>query len=378
MRLLPFTDIERKTPIISVEENLLMITVKEIAKRCGVSPSTVSNILNGRTNVGEQTKQRVLECVKETGYQPNYFAQSIRNQSSRMISIITEDLNAFGTNAIVQSVMEYCDDRNYRTILMNLRLYQKWANTWYDDTEKVMSSLSPSIQESHAIKVSGIIYIAGHCRKISYFQPDFPLPTVISYGLSQENMHPSIIIDDEKGGYDATHYLLAKGHKKIGLLAGVIDNLHTKSRLLGYQKALFEGGVLYNPALVQYGDWYRKSGYDGAKALLDEGVTAVFCMNDTMAAGVYDYLYEAGINVGKDISVVGFDNMEKSDFMHPRLTTVEIQLSEVGRKSAEVLIDMMENANKVDGEYSPVLIPCNVIERDSVFDSTQLIQPENI
>jgi len=113
MRLLPFTDIERKTPIISVEENLLMITVKEIAKRCGVSPSTVSNILNGRTNVGEQTKQRVLECVKETGYQPNYFAQSIRNQSSRMISIITEDLNAFGTNPIVQSVMEYCDDRNY-------------------------------------------------------------------------------------------------------------------------------------------------------------------------------------------------------------------------------------------------------------------------
>ena len=345
-----------------------MITVKEIARRCDVSPSTVSNILNGRANVGEQTRQRVMDCVKETGYQPNYFAQSIRNQSSSMISIITEDLNAFGTNAIVQSTMEYCEDHNYRTVLMNLRLYQKWSNTWYNDIEKVKASLNPVIQEALAIRVNGIIYIAGHCKEISYFPFDFPIPIIVSYGLSQGNLHPSIVVADEEGGYDITKYLITKGHKKIGLLAGVSDNLHTKDRLLGYQKALFEGGILYDPSLVCYGDWYRKSGYNGTKTLLDGGVTAIFCMNDTMAAGVYDYFYEVGIRIGNEISVAGFDNMEKSDYMHPRLTTIEIQLSEIGRKSAEVLIDNMENTDNLSNDFKSIMIPCKVIERESVCD----------
>jgi LacI family transcriptional regulator len=343
-----------------------MITVKEIARRCDVSPSTVSNILNGRANVGELTRKKVLECVKETGYQPNYFAQSIRNQSSRVISIITEDLHAFGTNPIVQYAMECCEDYNYRTVLMNLRLYQKWQNTWYEDVEKVKASLSPILQEALAIRVSGIIYVAGHCRVINYFPSDLPVPVLVSYGLSQGNMYPSIIVDDEKGGYDIGKYLINKGHKKIGILAGVSDNLHTKGRLLGYQKALFESGVLYDPSLIYYGDWYRESGYNGAKALLSGNLTAIFCMNDTMAAGVYDYLFDAGITVGKDISVVGFDNMEKSEYLRPQLTTNEIQLVEIGRKSAEELIKILENTGSTKSTYEPIKIPCNVIERESV------------
>jgi len=250
---------------------------------------------------------------------------------------------------------------------MDLRLYQKWTDTWYDDTEKVKASLNPVIQESLAIKVSGIIYIAGHCRVINYFAYDFPIPVLISYGLSHGNKHPSIIVADEEGGYDITRYLLNKGHKKIGLLAGVSDNQHTKDRLLGYQKALFEGGILYDPSLIYYGDWYRESGYNGGKALMSSGVTAIFCMNDTMAAGVYDYLYEAGICVGKDISVTGFDNMEKSEYLRPQLTTNEIQLSEIGKRSAEELIKIMENKGGDNGIYEPIKIPCNVIERESVY-----------
>ena len=99
-----------------------MVTVKEIARRCNVSPSTVSNILNGKTNMSEQTRQRVLEMVRETGYQPNFFAQSMRKQKNRMLGIITEDLNEFSTSPIVEAIMAYCDDHGYRAILMNLRL----------------------------------------------------------------------------------------------------------------------------------------------------------------------------------------------------------------------------------------------------------------
>ena len=110
-----------------------MITLKEIANICNVSTSTVSNILNGKPKVSEETKQRILNVVKETGYQPNYFAQGMRKQKTKIIGIITEDLSEFSTAPIVESVMAYCEDHGYRTILINVRLYDKWQDTWYND-----------------------------------------------------------------------------------------------------------------------------------------------------------------------------------------------------------------------------------------------------
>ena len=163
-----------------------------------------------------------------------------------------------------------------------------------------------------------------------------------------------------------TKYLISKDHTKIGVIAGAIDNLHTKSRLLGYQKALFEERVLYNPSLVYYGDWERETGYRGAKQLVDEGVTAIFCMNDAMAVGAYDYLYEQDLAVGQDISIVGYDNMELSECLRPRLTTNGIQLGEIGRKSAEIMIQTLEDAEKRKDMAMTVKVPCRMVERESV------------
>lgn len=340
-----------------------MITVKEIAKQCNVSPSTVSNILNGRSNVSEQTRRRVLECVEKTGYQPNYYAQNMRRRSTRMLSIITEDLTTFGTNPIVEAIMAHCDDNDYRTVLMNLRLYRKLHDKWYNESEPLRAAIKPVIQEAMAIKVDGIIYVAGHCRIIDCFPRNFKIPTVIVYGISKDEKYPSILIDDEKGGYDIAKYLTARGHRKIGIIAGAMDNMHTKLRLLGYQKALFEDGVLFNPAWVFYGDWKRASGYNGAKQLVDEGVTSIFCMNDEMAAGAYDYLYERDTVVGQDISIIGYDNMELSDYLRPRLTTNEILLSEIGRISAEIMLQTLEGTERGN---QIIKVPCKMIERDSV------------
>ena len=119
-----------------------MITVKEIAKMCDVSPSTVSNILNGKPNVSEKTRQKVWQAVKETGYQPNYYAANMRKQSTRTISIIAEDLGQFSTTPILEAAMACCEEHEYRTVIMNLRLYDKWRDTWYNDEIKLQSMLS--------------------------------------------------------------------------------------------------------------------------------------------------------------------------------------------------------------------------------------------
>jgi LacI family transcriptional regulator len=335
---------------------------------CGVSVSTISNILNGKLKVSEATRQRVMEVVKQTGYQPNYFAQGMRKQKTNIIGIITEDLIQFSSPPIIERIMAYCEDNNYRTILINMRMYDKWRNTWYEDEEKQQSVLEPAIRELLSIKVDGIMYVAGHGRVINCFPDDFKVPAMVVYAYSKSPAFTSVVIDDEKGGYDMTRYLISKGHRKIGVIAGTADNMHTQKRSLGYQRALHENGIPFNPDWIRYGDWKRPSGYQECGMLISQGVTAIFCMNDDMAAGVYDYLHEHDMKAGKDISIAGYDNMEISGYLEPALTTNEIPFAEIGTRSAEIMIGSLTHDK--DGSKAPevVKIPCRIIERDSVKD----------
>mgnify|MGYP003747049247 CR=1 FL=1 len=344
-----------------------MITLKGIAQACGVSVSTVSNILNGKTNVSEHTRRKVLEVVQQTGYQPNYFAQGMRKQKTRAIGIIVEDLDLFSTTPIVEAIMAECEEQNYRTILINLRLYDKWQDTWYNDEAKLHSVLQPSIKELLTIKVDAMMYIAGHCRIINCFPDDFTIPAIVVYGISKSPRFPSVVIDDEKGGYDVAKYLISMGHRKIGVIAGTPDNLHTQKRLMGFQKALFESNILFNPDLVRYGDWMRPSGYKEMEGLAKEDITAVFCLNDVMAAGAYDYLYDHGIKIGQDLSLTGYDNKEISDYLRPSLTTNEIQLKTIGKTSAGILLEMLEGDSVGNGNQDIIKIPCRLIIRKSVM-----------
>lgn len=342
-----------------------MITVKEIAKMCGVSPSTVSNILNGKNKVSEETRKRVLAVVEETGYTPNYFASSMRKQKSKVISIIVEDLNQFTTPPIVVAIMAYCEEMGYRAILINLRMYDRWKDTWFDNEEKLQSFLKPALFESESIKADGIIYVAGHGRELRCFPSEMRVPLVIAYSANKNNVFPSILIDDEKGGYDIGKYLIEQGHKDIAVVSGVENNMHTVKRIAGFQKALFEEGIPYNPKHTVTGDWQRESGYRKAPEILEMGVTAVWCMNDKMAAGVYDYLYEKGITIGEDLSVVGFDNMDYAEYMYPRITTNELPLAEIGRRSAEMIIKIIEDPGWKP-ENAQTWVPCKMVIGKSV------------
>lgn len=350
------------------------MTLKEIAQICGVSTATISNILNGKLKVSEPTRQRVLEVMRQTGYQPNYFAQGMRKQKTNIIGILTEDLNQFSTPPIIERIMAYCEDMNYRTILINMRLYDRWRDTWYDDEKKFRSVLHPSIQELLSIKVDGIIYVAGHERIISCFPDDFKTPAMVVYGYSKSPKFTSIVIDDVKGGYDMTRYLISMGHRRIGVIAGAADNMHTQKRSLGYRRALREDHIRYNPDWIRYGNWERQSGYQEADKLVSEGVTAIFCMNDTMAAGVYDYLEDHNIKAGEDISVAGYDNKEVSEYLKPALTTNEIPLAEIGTKSAEILIKSLRQGSDGSKSAQIINIPCRIVERNSV----RKLRPEEL
>lgn len=344
-----------------------MVTLKEIAERCGVSVATVSNILNGKPKVSEETKQKVLAVVNETGYRPNLLAQGMRSRKTNTIGIITEDLEEFSSTPIVERIMAVCEEHNYRNLLINMRLYNRWRDTWYNDLGKLKSTLYPALQQMQAIKVDGIIYVAGHCRNIDYFPDDFEIPVLVAYAFSADNKYTSVMIDDEIGGYNVTKYLIDNGHKKIGVISGVPDNIHAQQRLIGYQRALYESQLLYSPQLVKNGNWEREDGRKCMEELLKEDISAVFCMNDIMAGGAYDAIYAHGLEVGKDISVIGYDNRELSEYLRPRLSTNDIKLDEVGELAANLMIDQLdEEKESAVQEEKVYVISSNMVVRDSV------------
>ena len=340
-----------------------MITLKEIAEKCSVSITTVSNILNGKSNVSEKTKERVLEVVKETGYRPNYMARGLRASKTNSIGIIIDDLTEFSSTGIIDGIMSYFDEHKYKAILENLRFYSKWGNKWYHNKD-YEESVQQAIDEFISIKVDGIIYVAGHARCISCIPDNLNIPFVISYAFTEKPGISSVEFDDVKAACDMTTSLIKKGHKKIAVIAGSEKNIHTQRRLEGYKKALNENGI-EDSKLLKYANWDRQTGYDAAKELLEESdCTAIFCFNDLMAAGAYDYLNEKGLIPGKDIAIAGFDNRTISQYLKPALTPVEIPLVEIGRKSAELILNQIASPDNFETQQS--FVECKIIERESV------------
>lgn len=346
-----------------------MVTIKEIAQECNVSAATVSNILNGKANVSAQTRDRVLKVIEQRDYQPDYLARSLRKRKSNMIGVIAEDIGQFSTPSILEGIMRRCEREGYQTMIQNLCLYARWGDRWFDDEGIYRDVMEPAVQKLLAIKADGLLYVAGHSRYIRYFENEPLIPTVMVYAFSQSVHTPCVVNDDVKGGYDMMRYLISMGHRKIGILAGREDNLHTQRRLQGCQAALFEAGLSCDPELVRYGNWERESGSQMAESLLrvDRDVTAIFCMNDRMAGGVYDYFYERGIRVGEDISVTGFDNQIFAAYCRPPITTMEIDLYEIGTRAAQRLIERLRKPD--EGKREDILeekIPGRLIERGSV------------
>lgn len=339
------------------------MTIKEIARLCNVSPATVSNVINGKHKAGSETAQRILDVIREQDYHPNQIAQGLRRQSTKMVGLLAEDMTMFCTPLIIDGIMRFCEDNGYNVILENMRLYARWQDTWFRNNQKYQSVLQPALKELMSLRVDGMIYIAGHERIVEGFE-EISVPMVAAYTYTTTHRIPAVVIDDEKGGYDITSYLISMGHRKIGVLAGEIDNLHTQARIRGYQKALFENGILCDLSLIHYGAWNRKGGYEAAGYFENRDITAMFCFSDQIAGGVYDYLHEHHVEIGRDISIAGYDDQTMAEYMYPSLTTMQLPLYDIGYHAAQKLVGIL--AGQQPGDDDTERLPCRLLERGSV------------
>lgn len=343
-----------------------MATIKEIAKLANVSTATVSYVLNDPAKISEETRERVLRIINQVNYKPNSIAKSLKIKKTDTIGIITEDITVFNTPEIIDGIDEYAEKSNYHIILENVRLYKRIGNN-YKDTSKFAGIISEITSVLLSKQVEGIIYVGAHCRDVSGLIDKLAIPVVYAYCYTGKETDISVNYDDEFAAYELTKYLLRMNHRKIGVITGLMGSMQCQDRLKGYQRALYEHNILFNPEYMKIGNWEREAGYVAGKELLllSNRPTAIFALNDLMAGGVIDAAGELGLNIPKDLSLVGFDNRECSYSYTPKLTTMALPLNEIGKKSAEVLINKITN-NAAKNYPKDLKLRCELIERQSV------------
>lgn len=341
-----------------------MVTIREIAKACSVSIATVSNVLNHKGGVSDETRATVLAKVEELHYVPNSVAKNLKTKKTHMIGIVVEDITVFSVPGVVDGITACCEDHGYGVSLVNLRLYQKWGDDYYYKTN-YYAQVKAVLDHLAADQVEAIIYLSAEERELQCLPEHFPIPLVMSYAYSGTPGIPSVLMNEQDAAQQLVEYALSQGHRRIGVITGKQLSPHTQQRLNGYRKALENHGLPYDETLICEGDWSRESGQQHTATLIDRGVTAIFCMNDVMAGGAYDCLNRLGLRVGQDFSVFGYDDRVQSEYFDPPLTTVRLPLHNVGYRAAALALEILRGVPR-DQVEQETFLPCQLVLRDSV------------
>lgn len=339
-------------------------TIKDIANLSGVSVATVSYVLNKTRKVSKEVEDRVLRAVKQTNYQPNTIAQSLRMKKTNAIGVLVEDIRGMPVPEIVDGINEYLEQSGYQVLLSNLRLLDKLHNQ-YEKLTKYLDQINQAMRLLENARVEGIIYVAMHDRHITGVRQPVHIPMAFAYATSDNVEAVSVTYENVRSAYDITNKLIQRNHRRIALVAGHSASSDAQLRLKGFCAAMEDAELFVPPEYIRWGDWEYDSGVEQCDALMSMNVrpTAVFVMNDTMAAGCYRSIKNHGLAIPRDISVVGFDNREFARLINPPLTTVELPNRQIGNQAAKLLLSRIE---KKEGLEPCVVLPCNIIERESV------------
>lgn len=344
-----------------------MATLKDVAKRAGVSIATVSYVLNNRTDkVSDEVAQRVRQVVKELNYSPNMMAKALRMNKTNILGVLSEDITTYQVNNIIQGINQVAEEKNYQMVLADLGLSEKIWNGKFQDYSLVLNhqkEIEEKLKIFKSAGVRGIIYVGMHDRDVTgLVNTDIPLAYAYCYTNKLNDI--AVDSDNEHISLEVVDKMIIKGHRRIGLISGPIDSIPAYRRLIGYQRALMHAGIAMDPDLIVYGNWGEKSGYIGGKKLMElaDPPTAIFCMNDWMALGVMRALREKKISVPEQVAIVGFDNIDICEFVNPRLTSVSVPLLEIGREVTKTIIASIEDGN-VDFTHKD--LKCKLDEKES-------------
>jgi DNA-binding LacI/PurR family transcriptional regulator len=327
------------------------VTLKEVAARAGVSYQTVSKVLNGQSQVSPETRQRIMEAVQELGYRPNYIARNMRIQRSFMLGYSWVNASPDQVNHILDqfltSMVCEAEAAGYHVLPFPFRGRQVEDYRELIDTGRVDGFVLSSVDYNDA-------------RIHFLLERKFPF---VGFGRSNpELVFPCVDVDGADGVRQAVEYLLQLGHRKIAAVAWPSDSRVGNERILGYFDTMKLAGLEVKPAWLERGEGTFEFGQEATLRLLDlplpDRPSALITLNDTQAIGAIHAARQRGLEVGKDLAIIGFDDAPMSQYLLPPLTTIRQPIREAGQKCVELLISMIENKplEKMQVLLSPRLI----------------------
>ena len=336
------------------------MTIKDIARKCKVGVSTVSRAINNHPDINPETKQMVMDVIRETGYVPNNSARNLKRVDAKCIAVLIKGItNPFFSTAI-QVIEAEVQKKKYAMVMQHVDAYE--------------NELDVALELIKEKRLRGIIFLGGtyhhEPKQLAKLNVPFAFCTIeTEQEKDAARIYSNVAVDDRVESRKMVDYLLDLGHRRIaiiteGLEAGSVGQL----RLEGYKEALCAKKLEIDENLIlevkEKSDPYSmENGYKAMRNFLSSGTdfTAVFAIADTLAVGACRALHEAGLKVPEDVSVAGFDGMPIGRFYTPQLTTISQPVEKMAEKATKLLLDVIEEK----AEHEHIVCPAELIIRES-------------
>jgi LacI family transcriptional regulator len=334
-------------------------TIRDVAKKAGVSIATVSRVLNDHINVQAKTREKIQAVIKELDFTINQPAKRLKEKKTQTIGIIASNLLSSFNVEIIQSIEANAFKSNYKTIICDCN---NLKNEKRDEQERrYIRFLSDG-------SVDGIILINTHLsiQDFNTFKEKEIALCVFGANLESVN-YPSVIIDALKGAYEGVKHLCGHGYKRIGYIYGQQHSLFKATRDSGYIKALKDFGIENSEELWAAGDFSRESGELAFNALmaLKNKPDAIFCANDEMALGAMIAARKADISIPADVALMGYDDIRSCELTNPQLSSIRQPKTEIGKLMFDKLVEYLAKKNEKKASFKCTILEPRLIVRES-------------
>ena len=338
--------------------------IYEIAKEAGVSIATVSRVMNHSAAVSEKSTRRVMEAIKKLNYVPNSMARSLSKSVSTSIGVVLPNISDPFFSQVLKGVSAVADEHGFQVILYNT-----------DDDEIREQKILHTMRE-HRLRGIIIAPVSEECKDTLALLKDFAIRSIPVVLIDREVEDPTfdrVVSQDEDGVYRAVCAMIQGGHERIAIVTGPQRSRTGKERLHGYRRALKDFGIPTNRDYIRHGDFRMERAYEETLALcaLPEPPTAIFASNNMTTYGCLKAFGELGLTVGKDIALIGFDDIESLRWLNYNISVVSRDVDDMGRRAMGLLLKCLEQDEATElGQH--LSLPTELILRGSELCTEKL------
>ncbi|MDE6607602.1 MAG: LacI family transcriptional regulator [Lachnospiraceae bacterium] len=339
------------------------ITIKDVARRCGVGVSTVSRAINNHPDINPETKKMIMDVIQDSGYIPNNSARNLKRSDAKSIAVLIKGITNPFFSSMIQIIEEETQQKGYSMELRHVEAYE-------DEVDVALELVKEK-------RLRGIVFLGGYFshseEKLGMLKVPFVFGTV---GATPENinkaLYSNVAVDDFKESKRMTEYLIGLGHKEIAILTAEPGDISIgKLRLEGYKAALTEHGIPVRENLIRKMEegmesYSMENGYQKTKELIESGesFTAIYGTADSLAIGAMRALLDAGIRIPEEVSVAGYDGIELGDYYAPRLTTIRQPVEEMAREMTGLLFHIISGKE----EHKHLVFPGELLVKESTAE----------